>query len=114
MRSANSGSSLGSKEEISRAYAEVRDLMQPRPICYWVELGVSGTAAWAAFLLAVVLPMESPLMWLALIAATFLFYRVSIFVHEFTHRRRDEIPAFHPAWNLIVGVPLLLPSILYE
>ena len=35
-------------------------------------------------------------------------------VHELTHRRRDEIPGFHLAWNLVIGVAWLLPSVMYE
>lgn len=114
MRSVEADSSISPDREISRAYAVVRDLMRPRASCYWIELCVSGSAAWLALLAAFASPVESPLMWAAVIAATFLFFRVSIFVHELTHRRRAEIPGFHPAWNLFVGVPLFLPSILYE
>lgn len=88
--------------------------MRPRPVCYWLELFLTGSAAWGAFILAVTLPLESPLMWAALVAATFLFFRASICIHELTHRQRSELPGFHPAWNLSIGVPLLLPSILYE
>ena len=31
-----------------------------------------------------------------------------------THQRPDEIPGFHLAWNLVVGVAWLLPSVMYE
>jgi hypothetical protein len=33
-----------------------------------------------------------------------LWCRVGLMVHELTHQRRDEIPGFHPAWNLVIGV----------
>jgi fatty acid desaturase len=96
------------------AHALVRDLMQVRPLYYWGELLLVGSAAWLSLVLAVVLEFGSAGMWLALVAATFLFFRVSIFIHELTHRNRDELPGFHLAWNLYVGLVLLLPSVLYE
>jgi len=102
------------RQEIIDAYAIVRDLMRPRPVWYWSELLLCGSAAWLAFVVAVAAPLGSVAMWLSLVAATFLFYRVSIFIHELTHRHRDELPGFHLAWNLFIGVPMLLPSVLYE
>jgi fatty acid desaturase len=96
--------------EIIAAYGMVRDLMEPRPARYWGELLLEGTAAWLAF----ALDFGSVGMWLALTAATLLFFRISIFIHELTHRQPQELPGFRLAWNLSVGVPLLLPSVMYE
>ena len=41
-------------------------------------------------------------------------YRAISFIHELTHLRSDEAPGFHFAWNLLIGVPFLTPSLLYE
>jgi fatty acid desaturase len=37
-----------------------------------------------------------------------------MFIHELTHIHRDALPGFRTAWNLIVGIPLLTPSFMYE
>jgi fatty acid desaturase len=37
-----------------------------------------------------------------------------LFIHELTHLAAHELPAFRFVWNAIVGVPLLVPSFLYE
>ena len=41
-------------------------------------------------------------------------YRGISFIHELTHVRSSELPGFHFAWNLLIGVPWLTPSLLYE
>ena len=46
--------------------------------------------------------------------ATLALYRAVLFIHEITHRVQRDVPAFTFAWNALVGVPLLVPSFLYE
>ena len=49
-----------------------------------------------------------------LIVAVFALYRAVLFIHELTHLAARELPAFRAAWNALVGVPMLIPSFLYE
>jgi fatty acid desaturase len=37
-----------------------------------------------------------------------------MFIHELTHIHRDALPGFRTGWNLMVGIPLLTPSFMYE
>jgi fatty acid desaturase len=46
--------------------------------------------------------------------AILLLYRATSFIHEITHMKRDHVPGFRLAWNLIIGIPMLIPSFLYE
>jgi fatty acid desaturase len=41
-------------------------------------------------------------------------YRAALFIHEITHRSDRELPGFTAAWNVLVGIPLLMPSFLYR
>ena len=41
-------------------------------------------------------------------------YRAISFIHELTHLRAEEVPGFHLAWNALIGVPFLTPSLMYE
>jgi fatty acid desaturase len=41
-------------------------------------------------------------------------YRAGSFIHELTHIKKGAIQGFRFTWNLVVGVPLLVPSFLYE
>lgn len=99
--------------DVVAAYRLVRDLFTPSPRAYWLELALTGSAAWAAILAACA--AESPVVaGVALALAVPLWYRALTMMHELTHQRPEELPGFHLAWNLAVGVAWFLPSILYE
>ena len=100
--------------DLIRAAAKVtRDLNAPRPAVYWADflasLGVGyGSLAGAIF-------SQSP--WLVLLfglIAILALYRTGSFIHELTHVRRNTLPGFHFAWNALFGVPMLIPSFMYE
>src|SRR5439155_24958094 len=86
---------------------------KPDPRVYWADMLLSTTAGWTAFVLAIeaaTLGRRAVL----LILAAFALYRAVLFIHELTHLAAHELPAFRAVWNAVVGVPLLLPSFLYE
>ena len=48
------------------------------------------------------------------VASCLLFYRASIFIHEIVHlRRAGELKLFSLVWNLVCGIPFLIPSFVY-
>lgn len=99
--------------DVRAAYALVADLFAPDRRRYWGELAVTGAAAWAAILTAATAghPAVAGATWVAAVA---LWYRAAAMVHELTHQRPAKLPGFHLAWNLVVGVVWLLPSVMYE
>lgn len=99
--------------DVVAAHRLVKDLFTPDPRFYWGELAVTGSAAWAS-LLAAILSDSTALTIGFLCPAVLLWYRAVAMVHELTHQRHDELPGFHLAWNLVIGVPWLLPSVMYE
>ena len=55
--------------------------------------------------------------WLAVaggLVAVLALYRAGSFIHELTHIKKGAVKGFRFVWNLIVGVPLLVPSFMYE
>ena len=46
--------------------------------------------------------------------AILALYRAGSFIHEITHIKPNAVPGFYWAWNALVGVPLLVPSFMYE
>ena len=48
------------------------------------------------------------------IVAVLALYRAGSFIHELTHIKKGAVRGFRLVWNLIVGVPLLVPSFMYE
>jgi fatty acid desaturase len=85
---------------------------QPSKAVYWADLAASAGIGWVSFAAAV----ESPgwLRAVLLVIATAALYRAVLFIHEITHRAARDVPLFRTAWNVTVGIPLLLPSFLYE
>ena len=48
------------------------------------------------------------------VVAALALYRALLFIHELTHIHRDALPGFRLGWNLLVGIPMLTPSFMYE
>ena len=93
------------------AHAIVADLHAPRPVIFWLDLAASAIVGWGAFAIAVF--GHSGVRALCVIVASVTLYRGLCFTHELTHLRRRALPGFETAWNVLFGVPLLLPSFTY-
>ena len=48
------------------------------------------------------------------LVAILALYRAGSFIHELTHIKKGAVRGFRFVWNLVVGVPLLIPSFMYE
>ena len=95
------------------SHALVADLHVPQPWIFWTDLIASAALGWTAFGMAVAAPPFSKSMWAAAVIAAFALYRGVCFTHELAHLRRRALPGFETAWNILFGVPLLLPSFTY-
>jgi fatty acid desaturase len=89
-----------------------RDLNLPRDAIYWADMLGSALAGYAA--LFATMALRSPLALLTGLAAVLALYRAGSFIHELTHIRKGAVRGFRFVWNVIVGVPLLVPSFMYE
>ena len=90
-----------------------RDLNSPDARIYWADLIGSAFAGYAALAAAMLVP-STGLALLAGLIAILALYRAGSFIHELTHLKPRAVPGFRLAWNLIIGVPLLVPSFMYE
>lgn len=98
---------------IHAAAENTRTLQIPRPQVYWTDLLLSAIIGYAA--LAVTLRINSLALKLtAGVVAILALYRAVSFIHELTHLKQGAVPGFRFMWNLLIGVPLLLPSFMYE
>jgi fatty acid desaturase len=111
--SAPSDAAAHGPADVVAAHRLVKDLFAPRAWCYWREVIFTGIGAWAS-LLGLILSDSPWVMAACGILAVVLWYRGLAMIHELTHQRHYEIPGFHLAWNLVFGVPWLLPSVMYE
>jgi fatty acid desaturase len=58
--------------------------------------------------------LRPPFALLTGLVAILALYRAGSFIHELTHIRKGAVRGFRFAWNIMVGVPLLVPSFMYE
>ncbi|MFM9936090.1 MAG: fatty acid desaturase family protein [Novosphingobium sp.] len=97
-----------------RAAVELtRDLAPARAVIFWPDMLLSAGIGYGA--LAGAILAQNP--WIfaacALVSALTL-YRALLFIHELSHIHKTALPGFRLSWNLLVGIPLLTPSFMYE
>jgi fatty acid desaturase len=99
--------------DLLRAAAELtRDINAARPAIYWPDMLGSAALGYAGMAGAILLPGWQA--WGCALFAVFALYRASLFIHELTHIHRTALPGFRLVWNLLVGIPVLMPSFMYE
>lgn len=87
------------------------DLLTPRPWIYYLDLSLSATVGWGAAT-GFVLLESAPLRAVTFLLAVLALYRAMTFIHEIIHVRR-RVHHLRTLWEILVGVPLFLPSFLY-
>lgn len=95
------------------ARRQVGDLHTPRPAIYWTDLLLSALIGWTAFAAAVAFKPFSWRMTAACLVAVFALYRGLCFLHEISHLRQRALRGFETTWNILLGMPMLMPSIMY-
>jgi fatty acid desaturase len=107
-------SGMADDRAMLRAAAELtRDLQKPRPALYWTDFLGSAAVGYAALAGAILLPATG---WAIAsgVLAVLALYRASLFIHEITHLKHSDLPGFRVGWNLLLGIPMMLPSFMYE
>ena len=99
---------------IPRARAIVADLFAQDPQIYWVDFLLTTAIAYAATAVYLLARNGSFTQAGALVAAGPAVFRAGAFVHEIAHLRRRAPRGFRAAWNIFVGIPLMMPSWYYD
>lgn len=90
-----------------------KGLGEAKPGIFWPDMLISAVVGYAGMAIAILSDTLAVQAIAGLIAALAL-YRAEMFIHELTHIHRDALPGFRTAWNVLVGIPLLTPSFMYE
>jgi fatty acid desaturase len=90
-----------------------RDLNVAKPTVYWADMIGSALIGYAGLAVAV-LASSAAIAFVAGLVAVLALYRAGSFIHELTHIKPNAVPGFRLAWNVVVGIPLLVPSFMYE
>ncbi|MCB2079168.1 MAG: fatty acid desaturase [Novosphingobium sp.] len=105
---------IADDKEMLRAAVELtRDIADARAGIYWPDMLVSAAVGYAALAGAILLDNTMLAIACGFVSALAL-YRALLFIHELTHIHREALPGFRFGWNLLVGIPLLTPSFMYE
>lgn len=109
-----SAKARGDDKAMLRAAANLtRELNQPKAAIYWTDMLASALVGYAMVAVAIF----AASLWVALgaaVVAVLALYRAGLFIHEITHLKAGALPGFKLGWNLLVGVPLMAPSFMYE
>ncbi|WP_298285144.1 fatty acid desaturase [Novosphingobium sp.] len=101
------------KDMLRAAVDLTRDIATARPEIYWPDMLVSAALGYAAMAGAILL--ENPVLAaLSGVVSAVALYRALLFIHELTHIHKTALPGFRFGWNLLVGIPMLIPSLMYE
>ena len=113
-KASGDGARIADDMAMLRAAVELtRDISEARPAIYWPDMLGSAVTGYAA--LAGAILFENPVLAaVSGIVAALALYRALLFIHELTHIHRDALPGFRLVWNLLVGIPMLTPSFMYE
>ena len=98
---------------LTAAASLTRDLNVPNARIYWADLLASALLGYAALAGAMALRPASLALAAGLVAVLAL-YRAGSFIHELTHIRKGAVRGFRLVWNILIGIPLLVPSFMYE
>lgn len=96
------------------AYDLVRDLMTPNPWIYWTDFLFHISLGWTAFFVALTSPFFSLWQLVAFVVAVLALYRSAIFIHELAHLKKGTFKLFRTTWNILCGIPLMIPSFTYD
>ncbi len=104
---------LDDKDMLRAAVELTRDISAAKSAVYWPDMLGSAALGYAA--LAGAILQTDPLISVGLgVIAALALYRALLFIHELTHIHETALPGFRLVWNLLVGIPLLTPSLMYE
>ncbi|MEQ1688947.1 MAG: fatty acid desaturase [Sphingopyxis sp.] len=89
------------------------DLNTPSKWIYWGDFLGSAALGYAGLAGAIV-STSLPIALLCAVVAILCLYRAGLFIHELTHMRLSGVPGFWSVWHIIIGIPVMLPSFMYE
>ncbi len=87
---------------------------RPQAWRYWSDMLASAGLGWVLFVLSIHTPFASPTYCIATAVTIFALLRAVLFIHELAHLKHNAVPRFETVWLLLVGFPLMVPSIMYD
>src|SRR3569623_1508116 len=92
----------------------IAHLFVPKAAVFWLDLAVTTVVSYASAFVYLRAPLGSYKQVIAFVIAGLAFFRLGTFIHEIAHLRKGAIKGFCTAWNVVCGVPFLMPHFLYS
>ena len=102
-----------SAQFVREAHHIVRDLFAANPRRYWVDFLMTMLVVYTAFAVYIVAPWFSVAQAGAFVICGLAMFRAMVFTHEINHQRGAAFGPFTFVWNVLCGIPFLMPSFLY-
>ena len=99
---------------INEARALVDDLFVHKPVVYWTDMLVTLAVGYPAAAIYLAAPAFSLLQLISFLITGFALFRAGSFIHEIAHMRGGQMLSFRVVWNLLCGIPFIMPSHFYE
>ncbi|MFT7620301.1 MAG: fatty acid desaturase [Planctomycetota bacterium] len=99
---------------VAEAQPFVRNLFTPNHLIYWTDFLASIGLAWSLFYLTLQLNDNRLLQGACCLISSFAFLRAILFIHELAHRKPGTFKLFRFVWNLLCGMPMMIPSYSYS
>ena len=101
------------KDMLRAARDLTKDLGEAKASIYWPDMLISTAIGYGGIALAI-FTTNLAVAILAGLVASLALYRSLMFIHELTHIHKNALPGFRLGWNLLVGIPMMAPSFMYE
>lgn len=92
----------------------VSDLFTPKPWIYWTDFLLTISLGYAATAVVFRAPAFSWLQIVAVPVAGLAIFRAVTYLHEMVHQKSGDLPGFKLVWNIVCGIPAMMPSTFYE
>jgi fatty acid desaturase len=98
---------------MQQANGLVKDLFPHRASIYWADMIVTLAIGYTAAGIYLAAPLFSPQQIASYFVAGFALFRAGSFIHEIVHMPGRQMRAFKIGWNVLAGIPMLMPSFFY-
>ena len=105
---------------LSEARRIVGEFFSPNPWIYWTDFLLSMSIGIFFFglvhfpeTISANTAWHGPIRVVGFLVSSLLYYRAVLFIHELVHIRDGKFTAFRFAWNMLCGVPFLIPTFVY-
>jgi fatty acid desaturase len=97
-----------------QARAVVKDLFEHDARIYWTDFLLTLCITYGAVALYLSTPRFSWLFFVGFTIAAFGLFRCGVFIHEIAHMPRERLRLFRACWDILFGIPALMPSFMYK